>query len=98
MGPQACAGKEPVVGVTYPKSPRAESSDLFLSSSKPDEFALAPLGSLLALTRASVASPVGHSWRFEGIADENRREIAHHLIKAGDRLRSRRQDIRAAEN
>ena len=42
--------------------------------------------------------PVGHSSRFEGIADENRREIAHHLIKASDRLRSRRQDIRAAEN
>ena len=41
---------------------------------------------------------VGHSLRFEGIADENRREIAHHLIKTGDRLRSHRQQVGAAEN
>src|SRR5258708_6121457 len=74
----------------------AECSGLLLSSGKPDEFALARriiagadqgLGRLL----------VGHSGRFEGITYENRSEIAHHLIKAGDGLRSDRQDVRAAE-
>ena len=41
---------------------------------------------------------IGHSGCFEGIADENRREIARHLIKAADRLRSHRQQVGAAEN
>ncbi len=31
---------------------------------------------------------IGHFRCFEGITDENWGEIAHHLIKTGDRLRS----------
>ncbi len=77
--------------------PSAECSDLFLSCGKPDEFALAPpiiAGADQGLGRL----PIGHSSRFEGITDKNRREIAHHLIESSDRLRARGQDIRAPED
>src|SRR5215471_6750743 len=77
--------------------PSTERSDLFLSCGKPDEFALRrPI--IVGTDQGLGRLPVGHYSRFEGITDKDRREIAHHLIESSDRLRSRRQDIRAAEN
>src|SRR5262249_51379584 len=79
-----------------PEIPSAECSDLFLRSGKPDEFALGrPI--MVGIDQRRRGLLIGHSGCFEGIANENRREIAHHLIKTGDCLRSYRQEVRAAK-
>src|SRR5262249_61953661 len=72
--------------------PSTERSDLLLSCGKPDEFALHRR--IIAGTDQCLGRlPVAHSSHFEGIANEDRREIAHHLIKTRDRLSSYRQKI-----
>src|SRR5262249_9181883 len=72
--------------------PSTERSDLLLSCGKPDEVALRRR--IIAGTgQGRCRLPVARSSHFEGIANEDRREIAHHLIKPRDCLRSYRQKI-----
>src|SRR5262249_32073437 len=71
------------------KIPLDKCSRLFLSSAKPDEFAL---GSwiMASIDQGRRCLLIRHSGFCEGIADKNRGEIAPHLIKSGDGLRSHR--------
>src|SRR5262249_49006439 len=80
-----------------PEIARTEGPDRCLSSGKPNELVLARW-IIASIDQGLGCLLVRHSRRFKWIADVNWCETTHDLIKAGDRLRSRHQDVRAAEN